>query len=184
MTTVVGLDPSLTAFGLARITWSGEKVVAETWKRGEEGLTILRPGPAYDAMNHIVADVLSFTDHADLVVIEGASYDSRSKSSSERAYVWWRTVGRLHDRGVPVVVVQPNARAKWATGNGRAGKVEVAVAVARMWRDVELRNDNEADALGLASIAMQVMGGPCPFALTKFRTDVVAGLRLPDQEAA
>jgi crossover junction endodeoxyribonuclease RuvC len=184
VTTVVGLDPSLTAFGLARIAWCGEKVVAETWKRGEDGITALKPGPAYEAMNHIVADVISFSNPADLVVIEGASFDSRSKSSSERAYVWWRTVGRLSDRGIPVLVVSPNTRAKWATGNGRAGKVEVAVAVARLWRDVEIRNDNEADALGLASMAMQLLGGPCPFALTKWRTDVVSGLRLPEGEAA
>lgn len=184
MTTVIGLDPSLTAFGLARIAWCGEKVVAETWKRGEEGITTLSLGARYDAMNHIVADVLSFTEPADLVVIEGASFDSRSSSSAERAYVWWRTVGRLIDRGLPVVVVTPTARAKWATGNGRAGKVEVAVAVARLWPDVPIRNDNEADALGLASVAMQLLDGPCPFALTKYRTDVVSGLRLPEKEAA
>lgn len=196
MTTVVGLDSSLTAFGMARVTWEllppgmptdlriPAPPVAETWHRGEEGITTMSLADKHGAIVHISADVLAFTQPADLVVIEGASHASKSVSANERAYLWWRVVGRLIDHDIPVVVVQPKTRAKWVTGDGNAGKTAVAIAVGRAWPDVAIRDDNEADALGLASIAMQMLGGPCPFPATKYRDEVCARLRLPEEEAA
>lgn len=194
MTTVVGLDPSLTAFGLARICWDDlppgidglrkQVVLAETWHRGEDGVTSMPLPERHRAIVHIAADVLAFTQPADLVVVEGASHASKSTSAHERSGLWWRVVGRLVDHDVPVVVVQPKTRAKWVTGNGNASKVQVSIAVGRLWPDVEICDDNEADALGLAGMAMQLLGGPCPFEITKYRQEALSGLRLPVGEAA
>lgn len=184
MTTVVGLDSSLTAFGMARITWGSDApAVAEAWHRGEDGITTMSLADKHRAIVRITSDVLAFTQPADLVVIEGASHASKSVSANERAYLWWRVVGKLIEH-TPVVVVQPKTRAKWVTGDGNAGKTAVAIAVGRAWPDVTIRDDNEADALGLASIGVQMLGGPCPFPPTKYRDEVCARLRLPEEEAA
>lgn len=184
LTTAVGLDLSLTSSGLARITWSLDRVVAETWRRGEDGVTLLDVPGRNRAVRHLAADVLAYADHCDLVVIEGPSMNSRSTSDHERAYLWWSVVDRLLRREVPLVVVTPHQRAKWATGKGNDGKTAVAIAAGRMWPEVTIRDDNEADALVLATIGMQILDGPLPCEATAYRQAVVDGLNVIEEEAA
>ena len=62
-------------------------------------------------------------------------------------------------------------------------KADVAMAVAKMWPDVQIQGNNAADALVIASITAAVAGLPVPFPMYQYRSDVVAGLRLPEEAA-
>lgn len=182
-TTVIGIDPSLRRTGLARITYADEQLRAwgqpepvrsvqlaqtvETWVRPSSG----RPSDDLDRRARrlfgIAADVLAFALPCELVVIEGPSFGSGvSGSAWDRAGLWWRIVGRLTDAEVAVAVVPPQTRAKWITGRGNADKVQVREAVTRLWHPWWMprnqRDDNEADALVLASMGAQWLGLPVP----------------------
>lgn len=196
MTTVVGLDLSLRASGLARITWDAlpagmptdlrvpARTVAETWMRGKDGITALPYRQRVEAMDHIAADVLAYADSSDLVVIEEPVTDPRSTSTWERGYLWYRVVGRLLGRGQSLVVATPSQLKKWATGRGNVSKVAVGVAIGRVWTDAEVGDDNRADALTAASLAVQLLGGPLPCEVTAYRREVAAKLSVIEAEAA
>lgn len=82
-----------------------------------------------------------------------------------------------------MAVVPPRCRAKWATGSGNADKTAVYQAITQLWQThwqpTRVGDDNEADALVLASMGAQWLGllpvpGP--------PTDPLAGVDWPDQD--
>lgn len=195
MTTVIGIDPSLRSTGLARVTLACATVDsphAITVDRCAETAVVRTRGRRHDDVTvrcqrliDIAADVCGWSLPADLVVIEGPSLGSGiSAAAWDRAGLWWRIVTRLHAAPVPVAVVPPTVRAKWITGSGRADKHAVREAITRLWHPYwtpyYARDDNEADALVLASMGAQWLGwlpvaGPDP--------DVLASAQWPDREA-
>lgn len=152
MTVVVGVDPSLTATGIAgaghalcwAITHPSKGHNADTLAERDKRLA------------RITDTVAEHASGARLVVIEGPALSRGAGSSTwDRAGLWWRIVHRLHAAEIPVAVCPPSTRCKWATGRGNADKAAVAVAVARMWPAATLDDDNQADALALATMGMQ-----------------------------
>jgi Holliday junction resolvasome RuvABC endonuclease subunit len=111
-----------------------------------------------------------------MVVLESPSYGSSGAGTWERAGLWWLVVKALVDHGTEIVMVAPTARAKFATGGGRAGKTEVAVAVGRMLPSVALTSDDQADALTLWAIGRALVGHPV-FPETAYRADVLAAVQ-------
>jgi Holliday junction resolvasome RuvABC endonuclease subunit len=168
---VLGIDPSLTSTGIAIIedrppTLGGlDPLIAYTAVFKTSGKRA-DPITVMDARIGRVTDFVS--DHAtgvDLAVIEGPSLGSHGGSPWDRAGMWWRIVHRLLAAEVPVAVCPPTVRAKWATGVGsgpKASKALVAVAVARLWPNVDAESDDEWDALGMATIGAQQLGLPAP----------------------
>lgn len=155
---VLGLDLSLTGTGICRIGGDGVEL-----------LTTVRPGKAIG--HERLAVILSAIDDAqrgqelDLMVIEGPSYGSAQngqRGHHERAGLWWLVTHSLYARGGPYAVVAPMARAKYATANGRDGKQAVTAAVRERYGHLvpdAVRNDNEADALVLAAMGVDHLGG-------------------------
>jgi Holliday junction resolvasome RuvABC endonuclease subunit len=90
---------------------------------------------------------------ADLIVLEGPSIMSKGGSNWDRAWLWGSVVETLLSTGI--AVVPPTVLKKWAAGKGNADKAAVAVGIARLWEQFECESDNEADALGLASMGSQ-----------------------------
>lgn len=174
--TVVGLDPSLRRTGLARIVVDSTRTGPLSFRYRCVVETDVRPstGRQRDTLDQrnarltgIARDVVDWSTPADLVVIEGPSYGSAvSASAWDRAGLWWRIVAALARRDVPVAVVPPRTRARWATGNGNADKAAVHEAAARLWRPLwtpTYRNDdNESDALVLASMGAQWLNALAP----------------------
>jgi len=172
---IVGIDPSLTGTGLAILNQHGAWVttIMTTGRRGD-GLAERDHRIRY-IVNEVLADDMC---NADLAVIEGPAITRNAGSAWDRAGLWWRIVHRLLANDVPVAVCPPSTRAKWATGRGNADKAAVAVAVARMWPDVELTDDNQADALALASMGAQRLGLlPTD---KKHHTDALAAVAWPE----
>jgi len=115
-----------------------------------------------ERLEAIASGVVGFAYGSQLAVIEGPSYASSGRGTWDRAGLWWWVVSILHLTGVPVIEVPPKTRAKWATNKGNAGKGAVDVAVGRLWPDVPLRDDNDTDALALATIGAQLLGIEVP----------------------
>ncbi|MGW4718300.1 hypothetical protein [Nocardia sp. NPDC004260] len=172
MTTVVGLDPSLTGTGLAIITdtppgrtlgygeidpprlytiaSTGKK--GATWRQRHDRLVKLRN----DTMRLVPRDTR-------LAVMEGPSFASTGAGQHDRSWYWGKLYDALTSLGIPVAVCPPKTRAKWVCDNGNGGKADVAMGIARMWPGVEIRGDDQADGLCFASIGAQHLGLPLPY---------------------
>lgn len=158
---VTGVDLSLTGTGLASIDDQfGEPYVHTKvlTSKPDNGTVHNR----YKRLEAIASRVIKFCEGSNLVVIEGPSYASAGRGTFDRAGLWWWVVSILELTEVPCIEVPPNTRRKWATNNGQASKAAVAVAVGRMWPEVTTVDDNDADALALATIGAQILGMTVP----------------------
>ncbi|MGW5645045.1 hypothetical protein ACWEV3_40890 [Saccharopolyspora sp. NPDC003752] len=179
MTNIAGVDLSLVSTGLARVTHGAGRWVADTSTIPTKGHRDDTLQQRHDRIRRIGDKVRDWCRNADLVVVEGPSHGSRGGSPVDRYGLWWRVVGRLLDAELPVAVVAPTTRAKFAAGKGNADKAAVAVAAARIWPDAEITGSDEADALVLASIGACLLGLPVLFDLPKYRTDALAAVQRP-----
>jgi len=177
VTTVIGLDLSLTNTGIAHITWNDDEVMASIQRAQSKGSKTDTWEARSVRILNLANEIQKRTLPAALVVVEGPSFSSVSVSSHDRSWLWGKVFDRMMLNGVPVVVVPPASAKKWATGKGNADKDDMMLAAARMWPALdEIKNDT-ADALALAGIGMQLLGGPCPFPVHAYRSAVVDKLR-------
>lgn len=181
MTTVIGIDPSLRSTGLARLTCHNDQWVSETWTRPSQGRRRDGLSERHDRVCGIAADVLAYTEPCDLACIEEPAFGAPGGSTWDRAYLWWRIVGRLLDHDVPVVVVNSATRRKFTTGSAgpSADKAMVAARLARMWPDWEPDGSDAADALAIASVGACALDLPVPFDVTEYRRDALGAVNLP-----
>ena len=168
---VLGIDPSLTSTGIARVD-TEDRLVAQTWtitSKGAQADTLAqrRERLAMIAERHIGDYAIGIGERgtdlggrADLAVIENPALSKNNNGTSMLNGLWWLTVHRLYSLGVAVVAVQPNTLKKYATGKGNAGKDEVLLAVAKRYPHVDVTNNNEADALVLAAMGADHLGAP------------------------
>jgi Holliday junction resolvasome RuvABC endonuclease subunit len=179
MSTVIGLDLSLTRTGIA------------IWRDGQMRTASTPPtsvnGKSYDARNRrIVSQVYSvlgwITANAgrefDLAVIEGPIlHGPQTGSFFDRAQLWGFVFSQLRSREwqIPVAVVNNATLKAWATGKGNADKPMMLSAAREIWPRVS--NHDEADAAWLACMGLVKLGDYPPVALTPWRLD---GLTKPE----
>ena len=162
MTAVVGLDLSLTATGIA--TPDGVRTITS---KGTAGASLVsRAIRLHRVCAEVYAEVARVVNEQPrgvdtLIVIEAPAFSRTTGHQHDRSGLWWLVVSEIGswDR-VDLVEVQPTARAKYATGKGNAGKDEVLAAVVRRYPDVEVTNNNEADALVLRAMGCDWLGQP------------------------
>lgn len=148
---VRGLDLSLTGAGVAGAGW------AQTL--GSKGKRTDTYAMRRARLHRLAGRIVEAVGPCDLAVVEGPSYGSRGAGTWDRAGLWWLVVDALAAREVPVAVVTPSARAKYATGDGRAGKQAVLDAAAVRY-GVALRDDNQADAMVLCAMGHDWLDEP------------------------
>lgn len=153
---VIGVDLSLTATGLA--TAEGCRTVPSSGKAGAP-LRARHARLADIATQVVLAVSEAAAPRTALVVIEGPTYATSTGSQHDRSGCWWLTVDELLAAGHLVAEVAPTSRAKYATGNGRAGKVKVASALTARY-GVTFADDNEADAFCLRAMGLHRLGSP------------------------
>lgn len=163
MTRVLGIDLSLTGTGMCRIVTGSHPILVQTITFATKPADTVTLGSRGDRLATIVDLVFGLGWHweADLVTVEGPSLGKPSPHTWDRAGLWWRVMEALR-HVVPVVEIPPTTLKKFATGNGGAGKTEVAACMARLWPDANARNDNEWDALALAHAAASHLGADVP----------------------
>ncbi|MET7321477.1 hypothetical protein [Streptomyces sp. NPDC005549] len=170
---VAGLDISLTGTGIA--TLGGTTLITSTGRRKD---TIVQ---RRIRLKGIADQVLTGVGIVDLAVIEGPSHHSVGGSVWDRGGLWWLIVDGLCARDIPVAVMPPMSRAKYATGNGGSRKAAVMEAAQRRYGAI-LDNDNEADALVLRAAGLDWLGTPLAEVPDGHRA-ALAGVQWPDREA-
>ncbi|MFJ9644982.1 hypothetical protein [Streptomyces sp. NPDC101206] len=170
---VAGLDISLTGTGIATI--GGTTRVPTAGRRADNLAT------RDHRLRHITDRVLDEVGHVDLVCVEGpVSYQQPGGSTWDRAGLWWRIVSALLGRDIPVAVIPPTCRAKYATGNGGARKTSVLEAAQQRYGAI-LPTDDEADALILRAMGLDWLGQALISVPAGHRAGL-AGCQWPDLE--
>jgi crossover junction endodeoxyribonuclease RuvC len=161
---VIGIDPSLTGTGVA----SSEGWVTTITSKGKADATLDQRHARLHNLRLNIALAINPSGRRppDLVVIEAPAYDSRTGHQHDRSGLWWMLVDWLSNEkhadgwGYTVVEVTTGSIKKYATGKGNASKDEVLAAVVRRYPDVEVSNNNEADALVLTAMGARHLGHP------------------------
>ncbi len=161
---IVGIDPSLTATGIAIIDTRTTAVDVRTiTSKGKAGATLKSRSTR---LHNIVADLLINympAEPVDLVVIEQPAFSRTTGHHHDRSGLWWLMVDALcywQQEPISITEVTPGSLKKYATGKGNAGKDEVLLAVARRYPDVPIKDNNQADSLVLAAMGARHLGHP------------------------
>ena len=143
---VIGLDPSLTSFGVGYLTVFPEPSEFRLWTESSE---ILKPRVTgaqrllwfYEKITQVIV-------HADLVVVEGYAY-SQGNAMAKMGELGGVVRMAIYESGVPWGDVAPTTLKKFITGKGNAKKDQIMLEVYKRWGFDKATTD-EADALGLA----------------------------------
>ena len=167
---VVGLDPSLTATGVA-VDSLIPYVISPP--RGDRGATRLA---------YLDKRIRETVYGADLVVIEGYSYGSKGAAAYQLGELGGVIRLAFHQMDIPVAVVAPPTVKMLATGKGNAKKEAVLAAAIRRL-DYPGSDSNCSDALWLLQAALIHYGLPGAVELPKSHLRALAKIQWP-QEAA
>lgn len=165
MTIVLGIDPSLRSTGLAVLTDGRPTALHSIGYGGHDGDSYATRSRRVRAVCHSVIEWALRDGPPDLAVIEGPAYGQFLPSTFDRSGLWHGLFGALDAKKVPVAVVPPQTRAKWATGSGRAEKGEVLGNVREWFNGVKVLNHDIADAAVLALMGAFHLGEAMPFAV-------------------
>lgn len=156
---IVGIDPSLTGTGLAAIV-DGRLT----------GTDVIRPpawqkrAPRTEQERQMRLDVIlgvigEWARLADLTVIEGLSFDHHD-SDRQLSGLNWIIRRQLWAGRRPFVLVPPSNLKLWAVGHGRAPKGVMLAAARETFPEIEIEDDNAADATWLAALGSDHLGEP------------------------
>jgi crossover junction endodeoxyribonuclease RuvC len=141
---VCGLDLSLLATGAVSIDTALGRTVARTIKTGTRSRG--------ERLDFILETIVDVTMGADLAVIEGPSFMSKS-SSADLIYELHGIVKHtLWRRRIPYAVCPPAACKLYTTGHGNADKKMMMTAMREAFPRVPIADDNQADAFALAAM--------------------------------
>jgi crossover junction endodeoxyribonuclease RuvC len=158
---VVGLDPSLTATGLASSNGWCEAIGYQKARTKDPGITTLPHPSRYQAMREVLHRITQAIGNPALVVMETPAFSRSGGGAHERAWLWWQIYGHLLSREIPVGLMGTGQRCTYATGKGNASKEAVVDAVARRWPAWETGGDNNlADAVVFMAAGRDWLGHP------------------------
>jgi Holliday junction resolvasome RuvABC endonuclease subunit len=176
----VGIDPSLSATGLASISDGGEIETLRVMHAATVGLQQMA-----DRVRYIVGRTVRFVPRGSLALIEEMYIPQGGKQAGlvlERAWLWGLIVDQLFRLDCEVVVVGAKQRAKLATGNGNAEKAEVAAAMRERFPGVRIPDHNVADAVAMAAAGARWAGFPVDGAWSKKQHEAMAAVAWPKRE--
>lgn len=169
MTSVAGVDPSLTGTGVAAADGSLHTVVT--------GKTATTVAARAVRLGLIRARVCGHVGMDVLVVIEAPGYSRGAEAGAHlRAGLWWLLVFELIDYGCTVIEVSPTALKKFATGRGVATKADMRMALFKR-AGLDVADDNQADAWWLRQVGLHLTGSPDAIPLPAAQLAVIEPLR-------
>ncbi|AWN04210.1 RuvC-like Holliday junction resolvase [Gordonia phage Sour] len=155
--TILGLDLSLTDTGVCRITPDG--IGTRRVRTKADGTTYASISSRIRTISTALKDEVAQT-RPDLVVIESPSFASTTGQAHTRAWLWGKIYDQIHSGGIEVVTASPAAVKMYATGKGNADKDVVLASVIKRYADIDITNNNVADAVVLAAIGARLKGEP------------------------
>jgi Holliday junction resolvasome RuvABC endonuclease subunit len=169
MPLVLGIDSSLTGTGLARIQVCDKPADLTDFVDPTEILvaTVGDNKPKTKTRREysrriakVVNDVDAAMEGVDLIFMEELAYGAKGATAFVLPWLWGRIIDCAEARDIPIGFANVSQIKKYATGKGNADKDIVLAAVVRRFPEVEITNNNEADALTLALIACRGLGFP------------------------
>lgn len=176
MMRIIGIDPSLTATGIAVTDTTTGSIYTDTITTKNSGNGIHERLIRFGAIGARLIDHLP--NHQALAVIEGPAYASNGAGTWDRAGLWWTITRVLDAYEIPTIEVPPATRARYATGRGNASKDEVLIAAVRRYPQADITDNNQADAVILAAIGARLTGAPID-TLPKTHTSALTKLTAP-----
>lgn len=152
---VIGLDLSLRNTGIAHGNGDVETFSPEADGTAHYGIVRL-----CEIRDHVGSIVVGATD-LELVVVEALAFDGHD-TKREQAQLAGLIRCLLYDVNIPFVLVAPATVKKYATGSGKASKLEMIRAADKRLGYVGA-SDNEADALWLRAIGCDLLGVPVAY---------------------
>lgn len=184
LATFAGLDLSLTAAGVAIVGVGTD----DHWFGFTENHGYALKEPTLEdkltridfVRDAVLGSLDSLGFRPDLLAIEEMPYGASGAAVHQLAALWMDVIRGVRDRGIPYILVNVSKLKIYATGQGnKVGKDEVMLAIARRYRDVEIHDNNEADAFGLAAMAARLSGRPLEEKLPDTHTRALKDLVLP-----
>lgn len=171
---ILGIDPSLRCTGYTFVTRGGDVVPARVRTKPALGLVEQR-----DQVRFIVGTILrGAPERLDLTVIEKPYVSRHGGDVIDRAWLFGLLVDQLLQRG-PVAVVTAKGRAKYGAHDGNADKKKVLAAIREAFPNVPVRDDNEADAIALASMGARHLGYPVDGVASKKQLEAMTAVVWP-----
>jgi crossover junction endodeoxyribonuclease RuvC len=178
----IGIDPSVTGTGVS-VQWDSGGYDAHTIKTkpGDWAKTTAGRFARFCFIRNSIIEVLERNDiieQCECICIEAYSYGSKGKGVSSiyelGAVIRLMLIDYCDELGIDLYEIPPTSVKKFVTGKGNADKVKMAVSISSKY-GVELANDNEYDAYGLALIATCLAGGREPD--TAYQREVIEKIK-------
>lgn len=152
---VVGIDISLTGTGMAIHRAGAETYVREHGEDGRKGMPFAERG---DRIERLVDQILFDCQAADLAVFESHDFGVKhSGGAHDRSGVFWIVVRELRARGTAVAQATPQALKMYQSGSGTASKDQMLVDAVRRYPTVDVRTNNQADAMAALSMGVRFL---------------------------
>lgn len=159
--TVIGLDTSLTATGIASSNGWCEVVGYKRPRAKDPGITQLPHPQRLREMEVVLANVITHIGTPNLAVIELPAPSRAGGGAHERGWLWWEIYRHLTRHEIPIGLMSVNHRMQYATGKGQATKNLIVDSVARRFPDWPTAgDDNAADAVILMAAGRDWLGQP------------------------
>lgn len=177
----IGIDLSLTRTGIAMV--QGDRSV--TYSFGRQGKRdeplLMRLDRLEDLVQSIESAIwATVLEVPKVACIEDVAFGTPGGSTTDRAALFWLTVAMLRRNEIPVVAVNVSKVKIYATGRGnKHEKDEVMLAIVRRYPNIEIQNNDEADATALAAIGARLVGEPIEASLPQTHLRAMDGLALP-----
>lgn len=188
MPRILGIDTSLTGTGLARIDVTPSSPHEPTGSFDISVVTVSATKPGKDKSKRAMARRVNGLieqvewcfkdDEPDAVGMEGLAYSAGNSSAWVLAWVFGRVIELCEEYDVPLTIVAPTARIKFAVGKGGGpgtDKDHVLAAAIKLFPEADITGNNEADAAIVGAVVCQQLGLPI-LPVTKARTEVMAKL--------
>ena len=185
MTTVLGVDTSLTGTGLCLIELAPSSPASWTGRWSGQCVTVKAPNPTADKSKRAMARRVNVLveqirwvfadDRPDLVSMEALAYAAKGAGVWVLPWIFGRVIELCEEFDVPLVVPATSQIKKYATAKGNAPKDAVVPAVLKRWPELAPSNNNEGDAAVAGAIGCHWLGYPLTEP-TAFQADVIAGV--------
>lgn len=184
MTTIVGLDLSLTSTGIA-VHWAPNDIRTHRIRSTGKADATWKQRAA--RLHNITQDVINVIPNNSLVMVEGPSYASSGTGTHDRSGLWWMVYQELHRIGCTIIPVSPAQRMMYATGKGGgkdAGKDNVLAAAITRYPTLGITGNDIADAAIFMAMGCRLTGNPLEATLPKTHLNALTKITLPERTAA